>query len=207
MSVREETLDVFLAYAAAERPTAEQVRRSLEHAGLNVFDPALTGSAPGVSLSDQIWQALAVSDAIVAVLPAEGDPNSNTAAEIGAGAAWNKPIYLVSAQNGRTRTPAFLSAYQLYPVSRVDDIALAIKRARQSLSPQELSALQEIYLKKGESTDQLIRSPALLDKLAQEFRAKTKKNISGERLLNEMIRLRKQGQWPKLKKRQAKLPS
>lgn len=202
MSKEKENLDVFLSYAHADRPLAERVWRSLTQAGLNVFDPAQI--AVGASISDEIWRALALSDAIVAVIPAEGNPNPNTAAELGAGMAWSKPIFLLCEQNGPTRAPSFLREYPLYPVSRVDDVAAAIKRGPAPLSPDKMSALQEIYLEMGTPTDRFIGDPALLDQLARRFRKRTNVDVSGERLLYAMLRRRKQGQWPRMSQRRGK---
>lgn len=197
MSEEKETFDVFLSYAHADRPIAQRVWRSLTQAGLNVFDPAQI--AVGASFSDEIWRALALSDAIVAVIPAEGNPNPNTAAELGAGMAWSKPIFLLCEQNGPTRAPSFLREYPLYPVSRVDDVVAAIKRRPVTLPPDEMSALEEIYVELGTPMDRLIRDPALLDQLARRFRDRTKVQLPSERLLNTMLIRRKQGRWPKLK--------
>ncbi len=196
MKKRYENYDVFLSYSLADRPTAETVRLSLIQAGLQVFDPGCV--KPGLSLTEAVWHALAVSEALVAVIPADGDPTPNTATELGAAMAWSKPIYLLRQENGRSRTPSFLSSYGVYPVSRVDDVASAIKRGQKPLSSDELEVLKKVYLNMQTPTDQFLRDPALVDRLAQEFRARARSQIAGERLLHEMLRLRKQGRWPRL---------
>jgi hypothetical protein len=196
MIERKYRFDVFLSYAATERATAEVIRRSLSAEGLRVFDPA--NAASGESIADAVWKALAESDAIVVVLSADDLPNPNTAAELGAAQAWHKPIYLVSNANGSTRVPTFLRGYRLYPVSRIDDVARAIKKGLEPLAPEELELLQALYLEFKTPTDQLMKDPSSLERLADRFNSRAKANISGERLMYEILRLRKLGNWPRL---------
>jgi hypothetical protein len=196
MIERKYRFDVFLSYAGAERATADVIRRSLSAEGLRVFDP--TDAATGESIADAIWKALAKSDAIVVVLSSDEPPNPNTAAELGAAQAWHKPIYLVSNANGGTRIPTFLSGYRLYPVSRIDDVARAIKKGPPPLTPEEIERLQALYLEFNTPTDQLMKDPTALERLAERFNSGPKADISGERLMYEMLRLRKLGNWPRL---------
>jgi len=196
MIERKYRFDVFLSYAAAERATAEVIRRSLSAEGLRIFDPA--DAATGETIADAVWKALAESDAFVVVLSADEQPKPNTAAELGAAQAWHKPIYLVSNANGGTRIPTFLSGYRLYPLSRIDDVARAIKKGPPPLTPEEIERLQALYLEFNTPTDQLMKDPTALERLADRFNSKAKANISGERLMYEMLRLRKLGNWPRL---------
>lgn len=201
MTKRHEDYDVFLSYSFADRPAAETVRHSLIQAGLQVFDPGFVKR--GVSLAEAIWHALAVSEALVVVIPQDGAPTPNTAAELGAAMAWEKPIYLIRQENGRSGTPSFLSGHAVYPVSRIDDVANAIKRGQKPLSPEEQDVLKKVYLEMRTPTDQFLLDPALLDQLAQKFGTRARSRIGGERLLYEMIRLRKEGRWPRLTKSSA----
>lgn len=204
MSKRKADFEVFLSYAGTDRDAAESILRSLTHAGLRVFDPGCMD--PGIGLAEAIWDALAMSDAIVAVIPKLGTPNPNTSSELGAAIAWRKPIYLVSQENGRTRVPAYLSGHRLYPLSRIDDVARAIKRGPRPLTTEDRESLKRIYLELEIPTDRFINDPALLDKLASKFNARVHEEVSGERLLYEMIRLRKQGSWPRLQRSSSRRP-
>jgi hypothetical protein len=188
---------VFFSYSAADREAAGIIERALAGAGLDVFDPASVDL--GQSVADAIWQALALSDAVVVLMPPDGSPTPNTAAELGAALAWRKPIYVVSKDNGRVRAPSFLRGHVIYPASRIEDVARAIKEGPKPLSEDEIEALKTAYLELNTPTDRLIQDPALLDLLAQRFNSKTRSKVPGERLIYEMIRLRKQGRWPRLR--------
>jgi hypothetical protein len=172
--------------------------RSLAEAGLTVFDPA--GIQVGSSPAEEVWHALAISEALVAVMPTTGDPSPNTSAELGAALAWNKPVFLVQRENGRTKTPWFFSGVKVYPLSRIDDVANAIKRGQEPLSEDQQEKLREAFIDIGAPTDRLLREPALLDRLAKRFRKKAGTEVSGERLMYEMLRLRKQRRWPRIGK-------
>jgi len=198
MSVHGTIYDVFLSYPLTEKPVAELIERGLQEAGLDVFNPARVES--GSSVQDVLWQALAESAAFVVVISREGVTSSSTAVELGAAMAWHKPIFVVSSGNGNTRLPAYLSGYPIYPLSRIEDVAQSIQRSMHALSEAEISLLQDAYHKCKIPTDKLLLEPASLDKLARTFNARSKVTYSGERLVQELLRLRKAGLLPRLNK-------
>ena len=189
--------DVFLSYALGDRPVAEAVKKALTQAGLAVFDASAI--QPGQEIGERVRHALATSEALVAVIASDGATSSNVAVEIGAAMAWNKPIYILQEKDGVGRLPEFLSSHRAYPLSRVDDVVGAIRRGRQPLSEADRDVLRQVYEEMRTPTDQFLNDPAQLDELASRFARRTGTRISGERLLSEMIRLRKQGRWPRLK--------
>lgn len=198
MSKQTPNYDVFVSYSFADRSVAENVMRSLGEADLSVFDPA--SLHPGTPSAEAIWNALAISEALLAVMPMTGDPSPNTAAELGAALAWNKPVFLVRRENGHGQTPFFLTGVKVYPLSRIDDVANAIKRGQEPLSEDQQEKLHQVFKDIGAPTDRLLREPALLDQLAKNFRKKAGTEVSGERLMYEMLRLRKQRRWPRIGK-------
>lgn len=198
MSAKQKYYDVFLSYSMEDTALAETIRRSFVQTGLDVFDYTLQKA--GKSLAETIWSALAVSEALVAVIPSNGELTSNAAAELGAAMAWSKPIYLIRQANVRTRTPSFLKKFEVFDVTRLSDLVIAIRSGQRPLSPKRLEVLQELYAKMETPTDQYIQDPVLLENFARRFRARTRSKLTGERLLSEMIRLRKRGQWPRIGK-------
>lgn len=191
------TYDVFLSYPLTEAGLADQVVRSLEQAGLDVFwDREIE---LGENLQDRIWHALAESAALIAIVPSEGPLASNIAVEVGAFKAWCKPIYIIQTTRGHVRLPAYLADCQIYPLSRVDDVVASIKRGLASLTEGECKALADIYGDYGVSADQLVSNPVAIEKFADEFSKRCKKRVTGERLMQELLRLRKSGRLPRIR--------
>lgn len=188
--------EVFLAYATLDRSVAEFVKIALANVGLRVFDPA--NLEVGESIAEAIWHALAVSDSVVAILPQVGASKPNFNAELGAAMAWSKPVYLISQTSGQEVMPTFLSRFKIYPLSLIDDVANSIRKGPKPLSGKAIETLKNAYLKLQTPTDQFLKNPQLLDKLAEQFNAHAETKVPGERLLYEMVRLRKQGLWPRL---------
>jgi hypothetical protein len=168
---------------------------------LTTFD--LSAIEPGTRISETARRALALSEALVVVLPSDGSLSANSAVEVGAAWGWSKPVYVI--QEGRLSNPLpdYLADYPVYPISRVDDVARAIKRGREPLTATEREVLREVYLAMKVPTDRFVQDPSLLDELARRFKDKTGSTVVGERLLYEMIRLRKQGAWPRLARKRA----
>jgi hypothetical protein len=196
MSKARRDYDVFLSYALTDRPTAEKVTQAMQNAGLSVFryiDLPAGGSVP-----EEIRRALAISDALVLILPSEGALDANTGIELGAAMAWSKPICVVRPENGHVRIPAYLSEYPSYPVSRIDDVVNAVRKGQKPLSAEKVEALKATYVSMGIPTDRFVSDPTLLDELARQFASRAGSSVSGVRLLNEMMKLRKKGEWPRL---------
>lgn len=203
MKTKSRECDVFLSYSLEDRPVADKVTRALTQGELEVFD--LSKLSGAVSISNEIRNAIANSDAIVVILPEDGTLSPNAAIELGAAMAWKKPVYLIQIANGRTRIPSFLKGSAVYPLSRVDDAVRDIQRTRSVdiLPDQHRSVLKSLYEEMGTPLDQYIGSPELLDELAKRFKERTKSGVPGERLLAEIVRLRKGRDLPRLKRTKA----
>ena len=191
------TYDVFLSYPLTEEALAERVARAVQKAGLDVFWHDRLES--GESFQDAVWHALAESAALIAIVPSEGPLASSVAIEVGAFKAWRKPIYVIQAAKGSIRLPAYLADCPVYPLSRVDDVVESIQRGLTSLSEDDRGVLAVIYRELGMPADQLLANPAAIEGLAKEFHAKSGRWVSGERLIQELLRLRKIGSLPRLR--------
>lgn len=190
------TYDVFLSYPMTETGLADQVARSLEQAGLDVFWDR--GIGAGENLQDTIWRALAESAALIAIVPSESALASNIAVEVGAFKAWCKPIYVIQAARGRIQLPAYFAGCPVYPLSRVDDVVASIKRGLASLTEDDCSILANIYSDYNVPLDKLLTDPTAIEKLADTFNTRCGKRVTGERLVQELLRLRKRGRLPRI---------
>jgi len=198
MSVQTTTYDVFLSYSLTEARTAGLVERALAAAGLDVFNPAKID--PGLSIQEVLWKALAESAAFVVIVHPGRALGSNTSVELGAAMAWHKPIYIVQVGNGAAKPPAYLERFPAYPLSRIEDVVTSIKRSLKTLSDEEREMLCEVYAEMGVSADQLLLDPASLEDLARKFNSRSNTSYAGERLIQELLRLRKSGRLPRVRK-------
>jgi len=192
------TYDVFLSYPMTEAALADQVARALQQAGLDVFHDRFEIEA-GENYRDALWRAVAESAALIAIVPSEGPLASFVVFEIGAFKAWRKPIYVIQAAEGSIKLPSYLADCPVYPVSRVNDVVESIKRGLSSLTEDDRALLLGLYGRLGRPPDQLLADPAAIDALAREFYAKCGKMVPGERLVRELLTLRKQGNLPRLR--------
>lgn len=198
MTTQTQTYDVFLSYSFTEGSTANLVERALTEAGLDVFTPSKVQATE--DLEDALWRALAECAAVVAVLAPDRAPGSSTSVELGAAIAWHKPICIVHAEAASVRLPKYLSDFATYPISRIDDVVQSVMRTLRPLSKEDRAALCDIYMELGIPADNLLREPDAVEALARAFHSRRRKRTSGERLVQELIRLRKGGHLPRLVK-------
>ena len=190
--------DVFISYSMNNASMAGQVAETLRAAGLHVFDMAQVSA--GADFQETLMGALAESSAVVAIIGPDGMSSPSTAVEIGAAWAWNKPVYVISADDDSKREPAHIAHARVYPLARIDEVIFAIKQALRPLSEKDYESLMAIYQSLRIPTDRFVSQPVSVDKLATKFSQLSGKSISGEKLVQELIRLRKQGRLPKLRK-------
>jgi hypothetical protein len=194
MADANKTCDVFIAHAAEDAALAGDIANACRASGLEAITAAEI--LPAENVSDALWDALAESRALLAVLSRSG-PTPSMAIELGAARAWNKPIFGVVADPTLTDLPPGLSGIHLYTSGRVEDVIRAIKRSSEELTEEDRSLLAQRYTEMGASVDQLALEPRLLQELVKRFTAGTGKAVPGERLLSELLRMRKQGRLPK----------
>lgn len=112
--------------------------------------------------------------------------------------AWNKPIYILYDGIDAAELPDYLQEFRVRPVAELPSVIDEISQAQQPLSDDARSELIDAYRQADVPTDQLLTKPVELKKLADDFQRRTGKMIGAERLLQELIRLRKQGRLPRL---------
>jgi hypothetical protein len=190
MANHNKTYDVFISHSANDAALAAQLADACRLGGLEaVTDRELL---PDAEVSDALWEALAESRALLAILsPAGLTPSMGS--EIGAAQAWNKPLFAVVTEPSFTALPAALSGGAVYPPERIGDVVEAIKRSGQQLSDSDRALLANVFQGIGLSVDQLAVDPKHLQKLVRRFNTRAHKNVPGERLLSELLRMRKQG--------------
>jgi TIR domain len=194
------TYDVFISHAASDRDLATEMAGTFESAGLETFH---TGTVqPGSDIGEAIWQALAESRALIAIISPDMQPSALGLVEIGAAAAWNKPVFLVINGPSSTKLPPALSAYPVFPLGRLDEVIRAIRSGFDPLTDSERNVLADIYRELNTPADQLSQSPKALRELTGAFNKQTSKQFSGERLMWELLRMRKSGKLPRLRTRQ-----
>jgi hypothetical protein len=194
MAVDRKTYDVFVSYATRDASLALDIANACRASGLEAF--TYTEIRAGENFSDALWEALAESRALLTILSPSG-PTPTMAIEIGAARAWNKPIYAVVTDPSSLPIPSALSGIQLYTVGRIEDVIQAIKLGVQQLSEEDRSYLIQLYSTLGVPVDRLALDPKHLEELVRKFRAGRGREVSGERLLSELIRLRKNGKLVK----------
>jgi hypothetical protein len=198
--VSEALYDIFLSHSpGADDDTVSMIRSAFAATGLKVFDSSQLD--PGANFQDEIWNALAVSIAVVVVASPSTMNSAWTAVEIGAAQAWHKPVFVLQSAPTSVSVPPYLGRFQLLPVSRIEDVIQAIKnRSAPILSPAELDLLRDIYVEMNLPTDQLLGSPSQLTVVAQRFNKRNHSDVSGETLAHELIKMRKRGGLPRLKR-------
>jgi hypothetical protein len=186
--------DVFISHSIEDARLAGEIADACRASGLDAITYAEL--LPVTNVSDALWEALAESRALLAVLSRSG-PTPSMAIELGAARAWNKPIFGVLPDPTFTDLPPSLSGVHLYPLGRVEDVISVIKLSNKELTDEDRSLLAKLYTEIGVSVDQLALDPRQLEELVEQFRAGAGKAIAGERLLSELLRLRKQGKLTK----------
>ncbi|MEX2288154.1 MAG: toll/interleukin-1 receptor domain-containing protein [Planctomycetaceae bacterium] len=191
--------DVFLSYSASDRHVAAEVAENLAASGLATFRPETVET--GIDIGDAIWDALAESRALIAIISPDTPAHAMGMVEIGAATAWNKPVFVLINGPSSTKLPPVLRKYPVYPLGRLEDIVRAIRTGFEPLTDDERHSLVVAYEEVGVSADQLSQSPQALHDLTTKFRKTAHKEFSGERLLSEILRLRKQGHLPRIRTR------
>jgi hypothetical protein len=202
MSEKKVISDVFLAASPRDAGVAEVVRRAFEEAGLAVFSSATIQPSP--DFADAIREAIAESWAFV-VLLTPSFVNSNNLAVLSGGAwAWDKPIYLLLESVSPKDVPTYLKRYKIVPIAKLADVVESVARIANPLSEREHDLLAGLYTDLGVSPDQLAMQPDALDTLTHDFNEATTSQLSAERVLQEIVRLRKQGKLPRRRPRRTR---
>lgn len=198
MATASKTYDVFLSHSSSDRDLAEEIASRLESTGLQPFyDVSIV---PASDMSSAIWDALAECRALIAIISVDSAMDAMGMVEIGAATAWNKPVYLVLNGPPSTRLPDALKSYHVYPRNRLDEVIQKIRTEFEPLTDDDRNVLATTYKDLKVSADQLSQSAKSLRELTARFNRETNKQLSGERLLSELLRLRKKGALPRVRR-------
>ena len=198
MTVAAETHDVFLIHGAQDLGFTSIVRSAFSEAGLDVY--ALDHLKPDESFLSEFRSELAECSAFMVILTRSTLDSQNVAVGIGAAMAWNKPVYILYDGISPKEIPSYLRDFHLVPLSKLPQVVAKIAKSRKPLSELERETLVNVYQDLALATDQLIVRPAAVDELWQKFHAETQSAVPPKRLVEELMRLRKQGKLPRLSK-------
>ncbi|MBL7184887.1 MAG: toll/interleukin-1 receptor domain-containing protein [Phycisphaerae bacterium] len=187
------TYDIFLSYSSDLQSQAEVVAKKFADAGLAVFD--LSELGPAHNVVEETWQALAESWALVVIVKPGATPPS-VAVEIGAASAWQKPIYILLEGEGEHHLPAYFSKYETFKSSEIGKVVELISKGLKPLNDKDRQALAKAYVELRIPTDRLLREPTSIERLKNTLWKESGLMISGERMMQELIRLRKRGRLP-----------
>lgn len=190
--------DVFISHSARDRDVAEEIAAQLQEAGITAFFD-VADSRVGENVEKRFWEALSESRALIAVFSDVGAYQFLGLA-IGAAFAWNKPVFIVLNAPPTTRLPEILQSFPVFPVSRISDLVEHVLALQAPLGDEAVDALKDAYVHIGIPTDKLNTSPNSLQDLTKRVNERTASTHSGEVLLRELLRLRKRGELPRLRK-------
>jgi hypothetical protein len=188
------TYDVFISHSIGDRDLAREIASVCIANGLQPFTNAEVPA--GMRVSDVLWEALSESKAVIAIL-SRSKLSPSMAIELGGAQAWNKPIFGVLTDPTLKPELASLGDIHLYASTRIDDVIKAIKASGEDFSEKERNTLASIYSDTNVSVDQLALDPRHLQTIVKRFVRATGKIVTGERLLSELLRMRKQGRLVK----------
>jgi hypothetical protein len=192
------TWDVFISHSLSDAWAAKRIAEVCVVNGLAVFqDSELLA---GDDWEEVVWEAVAESPVMVVVLSPAG-LESNVAIEVGAARAWNKSILAVVTDPATVRIASELGDVPSFTLGRLQDLIDAIRESIQLLTDEDRESLASVYGEVGVTVDQLAFDPVARANLVKRFNKRRGKNLPGERLLSELLRLRKKGVLPKVSSR------
>lgn len=201
MRKKSKTYDVFISYSFQDIEVAHRIRDWMEAEGLVPFLASSEDlSSNKQSIYDVMREALVESEALV-VATSFGKPSLGMGIEFGAASAWGIPIYVVFDGPKPPELSGMIRGFPVYPLQRIDEVVAAIHKELQALSDEELAILAALYCEYDVPVNRMSIEPGILGRLTQRFNRRTGRNLSGERLLRVMMRLRKSGKWPRLQRR------
>lgn len=198
MSKISKTFDIFLSYSHDLTSQSKVIAKKFANNDFIVFDSSEI--KPNQNLTAETWKALAESWAIV-VLIKPGIMPPSVAVEIGAATAWHKPIYIITVEKDKNQLPLYLLNYRIFEISEIEEVIKRILKSLKPLNNSEREALVEAYQQLGLPTDQLLRHPPSIDLLYQMLSNKLHIELSNERIMQELLRLRKRGKLPRVRHR------
>jgi hypothetical protein len=189
--------DVFLSHSLQDKGLAAFVQQTLSSEGLSVFE--LSEVPAGSPITNSIREGLVDSSAVILLITPSSERTGNLAFEAGMAMAWSKSVFVLYDGRQLSDIPEFLRQFQIFPVDKVRDVAKLILQSKQMLKPDHAILLRRIFHDTGITTDRLLLEPAVLMDMSDQFYAETRLRLSGSRIAQELIRMRKTGHLPKLR--------
>ncbi len=196
--------DVFLTHSEQDRGLAALVAREFESAGCGVF--AVHAIEAGDDFREKIVDALVESSAVVILLTRSSAVSPVVAFEIGAALAWSKPVFVVYDGLLDQEIPGYLREYPMIPVGKVGDAVRQVLELRKPLSEQQRVLLTQTYEQLRTPVDRLLLDQSQLRAFTEAYRQRDASQVAGKQLMQELVRLRKQGRLPRVADR-SELPA
>lgn len=197
---KKQIYDVFLSHHAQDVGLVSMVAREMEAAGCGVFSLESTPVKLGGHIQSQVLDALVDSSAVVVLLTRASVESRWIAFEVGVAMAWDKPVFILHDGLDVRSIPEFLNQFHLAPLSDLSRVVKQIQSLRQPLSDSQRESLVEVYREVAIPVDQLLRDQKQRSKLSRLFAEQSPDPVPVNRLLQELIRLRKNGKLPKPRK-------
>jgi hypothetical protein len=105
-------------------------------------------------------------------------------------------VYLLLDENASLILPDYLTRFEAFPFSKLERVVKHVKQNAKPLSEERQEILAEVYEKLGVPMDQYLTHPILVERLTAEFKKMARSSVPGERLVRELLRLRKAGELP-----------
>jgi hypothetical protein len=182
--------DVFLSFSTTDTAVAEVVEGKFREAGLRVFNSRSLEA--GSAWPEAIRDAIAECFAAVVLVTRSSLKSAWFMLEVGAAMGWEKPLFPLLHDLSADELPVFLRSYQAVPIVRVHEVVEAVRRISRPLTASERTALVRAYESTGLPADRLVDTPSALTKATRAFNRATDAGYSPERVLQELLRLRKQ---------------
>lgn len=199
MVAQSQPLDIFVSHSAQGRAAARTIAERLESAGMTVkIDQDIL--VPGSDWDAQLRKALITSDAFVVVVDAGASVPPNATFELGAALALRKPVFVIQTNGGHAEMPGYLRHYATFSLTGIDRLAACIREVSAPLTENERRDLITAYQSVGTSADQLLADPLAIDSLCEKFREISGRNVAPSHIASELLRLRKSGQLPRMRR-------
>jgi hypothetical protein len=190
------TTDVFLSHSPQDQGLADLIAEECREAGLEVY--RCDDLEPGGTLPIEVRRELVESSAAVFLATRSFAESPNLAYQIGMAMVLNKPIYVLHDGLRQSEIPPFLSQFALHPLSELHAVTDAIARESAELQPAQRRILQQVYKDFSIPVDRLISLPPEADELAATFNHRSAVKLNENRILQELIRMRKRGELPRI---------
>lgn len=189
---------VFVVAPRGKVAAARQVAQRLSELGPFdvVLDIDITTDGKLQDVGAELWTAVAKSDAMVFVLD-DSDLTSEGYVELGA--AWARDIpTLAVAVVAQPRVPVMLAKQQYFHEASLAELVREIHRSTEPMSPAEIAVMSDLYRRNGIPVDRLMAEPGLASKFVKELTKATGRTVLEQRVLTQLLRLRKSGNLPRV---------